>query len=111
MVLPERRSGELAGAAAKAASGALDVVPVVEVVNLTRALEELAALGYWRLVLDAGAEATIEAVPEIADLALVLGAEGSGVRRLVAEHCDFAARLPTAKTGSIEVRPVRQLPR
>ena len=89
-------SGELGGAAAKAASGALDVVPVVEVVNLARALDELAAQGYWRLALDPEADATIDAIPEIDDLALVLGAEGTGVRRLVAEHCDFAARLPIA---------------
>jgi 23S rRNA (guanosine2251-2'-O)-methyltransferase len=96
VVLPERGSAELGGAAAKAASGALDVVPVVEVVNLARALDELAAQGYWRLALNATAEATLEAVPETNDLALVLGAEGTGVRRLVAEHCDFAARLPIA---------------
>jgi 23S rRNA (guanosine2251-2'-O)-methyltransferase len=94
VVMPERRSGELGGAAAKAASGALDAVPVVEVVNLARALDELAALGYWRLALDARADSAIDAVPAIDDLALVLGAEGTGIRRLVAEHCDFAARLP-----------------
>ena len=98
VVVPARGSGELGGAAAKAASGALDVVPVVEVVNLARALDDLATLGYWRLALDAGADATIEAVPVVDDLALVLGAEGPGVRRLVAEHCDLAARLPTAPT-------------
>jgi 23S rRNA (guanosine2251-2'-O)-methyltransferase len=98
VVVPGRGSGELGGAAAKAASGALDRVPVVEVVNLARALDDLATLGYWRLALDAGAEATIEAVPAVDDLALVLGAEGTGVRRLVALHCDLAARLPTAPT-------------
>ena len=48
--------------------------------------------------LDAEADATIEAVPAVEDLALVLGAEGTGVRRLVQEHCDLAARLPTAPT-------------
>jgi 23S rRNA (guanosine2251-2'-O)-methyltransferase len=96
VVLPERGSAELGGAAAKAASGALDVVPVIEVVNLARALDELAAEGYWRLALDPAAEASLEAVPEVHDLALVLGAEGTGIRRLVAEHCDFAARLPIA---------------
>jgi 23S rRNA (guanosine2251-2'-O)-methyltransferase len=68
------------------------------VVNLARALDDLAALGYWRLALDAEAEATIDAVPAVDDLALVLGTEGTGVRRLVAEHCDLAARLPTAPT-------------
>jgi 23S rRNA (guanosine2251-2'-O)-methyltransferase len=96
VVMPERRSAEQGGAVAKAASGALDTVPVVEVVNLARALDELAALGYWRVALDAGAEAIVDAVPEVDDLVLVLGAEGTGVRRLVAEHCDFAARLPIA---------------
>ena len=96
VVMPERRSAEQGGAVAKAASGALDTVPVVEVVNLARALDELAALGYWRVALDAAAEATVDAVPEVDDLVLVLGAEGTGVRRLVAEHCDFAARLPIA---------------
>jgi 23S rRNA (guanosine2251-2'-O)-methyltransferase len=96
VIMPERRSGELGGGAAKAASGALDTVPVVEVVNLARALDQLAALGYWRVALDAAAEATVDGVPDVADLALVLGAEGTGVRRLVAEHCDFAARLPIA---------------
>jgi 23S rRNA (guanosine2251-2'-O)-methyltransferase len=96
VVMPERRSAEQGGAVAKAASGALDTVPVVEVVNLARALDELAALGYWRVALDASAEATVDAVPEIDDLVLVLGAEGTGVRRLVTEHCDLAARLPIA---------------
>ena len=96
LVLPERRSAELGGVAAKAASGALDLVPVVEVTNLARALDQLAELGYWRLALDAGAEATIDAAPDTENLALVLGAEGSGLRRLVREHCDFSARLPIA---------------
>jgi 23S rRNA (guanosine2251-2'-O)-methyltransferase len=96
VVLPERRSAELGSVAAKAASGALDLVPVVEVTNLARALDQLAELGYWRLALDAGAEATIDEAPEVDHLALVLGAEGSGLRRLVREHCDLAARLPIA---------------
>jgi 23S rRNA (guanosine2251-2'-O)-methyltransferase len=96
VVMPARRSAELGGVVAKAASGALDLVPVVEVVNLARALDELAALGYWRVALDADAAATLDDVPDERNLVLVLGAEGSGVRRLVGEHCDFAARLPIA---------------
>ena len=98
VILPERRSAALGGVVAKAASGALDLVPVVEVVNLARALDEVAALGYWRLALDARAETTLEAIPAVDDVALVLGAEGTGVRRLVREHCDLAARLATAPT-------------
>ena len=96
VILPERRSAELGGVVAKAASGALDLVPLVEVVNLARALDELAALGYWRVALDAEAAATLDAVPDQQNLVLVLGAEGSGVRRLVGERCEFAARLPIA---------------
>jgi 23S rRNA (guanosine2251-2'-O)-methyltransferase len=96
VIIPERRSAELGGVVAKAASGALDLVPVVEVVNLARALDELAALGYWRVALDADAAATLDDVADERNLVLVLGAEGSGVRRLVGEHCDFAARLPIA---------------
>jgi 23S rRNA (guanosine2251-2'-O)-methyltransferase len=96
VVVPQRRSAELAGAAAKAASGALDLVPVVEVTNLARALDRLAGLGYWRLGLDGAAPQSIEEAPDAENLALVLGAEGSGLRRLVAEHCDLAVSLPIA---------------
>jgi 23S rRNA (guanosine2251-2'-O)-methyltransferase len=96
VVVPERNSAELGGAAAKAAAGAADVVPVVEVTNLARALDELAGLGYWRVALDSHAEAAIDQVPDAENLVLVLGAEGPGLRRLVRERCDFAARLPIA---------------
>ena len=96
VIVAERRTAPLGGAVAKAASGALDLVPVVEVVNLARALDDLAGLGYWRIALDGHAELSIEAAPDAANLALVLGAEGEGVRRLVREHCDFSARLPIA---------------
>jgi 23S rRNA (guanosine2251-2'-O)-methyltransferase len=96
VIMPARRSAEVGGVAAKAASGALDLVPLVEVVNLARALDELAALGYWRIALDADAAATLDDVPDERNLVLVLGAEGSGLRRLVGERCDFAARLPIA---------------
>jgi 23S rRNA (guanosine2251-2'-O)-methyltransferase len=96
VIMAERRGAPLGGAVAKAASGALDLVPVVEVVNLARALDELAGLGYWRVALDGHAEQPIDATPDAENLVLVLGAEGEGVRRLVREHCDFSARLPIA---------------
>ena len=98
VVMAERRAAPLGGTVAKAASGALDLVPVVEVVNLARALDDLTGLGYWRIALDGRASQTIDAAPTAPNLVLVLGAEGEGVRRLVGEHCDFAARLPIAPT-------------
>lgn len=94
VIVPHRQSAELGGATAKAASGALDMIPIVEVTNLTRTLEALKEMGYWRAGLDGRAEQTIEEAPKFEKLALVLGAEGSGIRRLVAEHCDLTVRLP-----------------
>ncbi len=94
VIVPHRQSAELGGATAKAASGALDMIPIVEVTNLARSLETLKDLGYWRAGLDGRAPQTIEDAPKFEKLALVLGAEASGIRRLVAEHCDLTIKLP-----------------
>jgi 23S rRNA (guanosine2251-2'-O)-methyltransferase len=93
VILPQRRSAELNGACAKAASGALDLLPIVEVVNLARALAELKERGYWIVGLDAAGEHALEALDLPPRVVLVLGSEGEGIRRLVAERCDFLARL------------------
>ncbi len=97
VIVPHRQSAELGGATAKAASGALDMIPIVEVTNLARTLETLKDLGYWRAGLDGEAPQTLEEAPKFEKLALVLGAEASGIRRLVAEHCDLTVRLPIQK--------------
>lgn len=82
------------GALAKSASGALEIVPWVRVVNLARALEEVAEAGYWRIGLAGDADATLaEALPS-GPVALVLGAEGEGMRHNIVQHCDALARLP-----------------
>lgn len=93
VLVPERRSADLGGACAKAASGALDLVPVVEVVNLARALERLKERGFWLVGLDAAGPDRLEDLPPERRRVLVLGAEGPGLRRLVAETCDHLARL------------------
>lgn len=93
VILPQRRSAELSGACAKAASGALDLLPIVEVVNLARALGELKQRGYWIVGLDGAASHRLEELEPAPRLVLVLGSEGEGLRRLVAEGCDFLARL------------------
>ncbi len=93
VLLPQRRSAELGGACAKAASGALDLLPIVEVVNLARALGELKGRGYWIVGLDGAAPERLEALDLPPRVVLVLGSEGEGLRRLVAESCDHLARL------------------
>lgn len=95
VITTRRNAPPAAGALAKAASGALEIVPYIRVSNLARALEALAELGYWRVGLAARAEASLAAHGQGAT-ALVLGAEGSGLRRLTAERCDALVRLPTA---------------
>ncbi|HEX3484992.1 MAG TPA: RNA methyltransferase [Micropepsaceae bacterium] len=94
VIVQDRHAPPESGALAKAASGGLDLVPRIPVVNIARALEELGRLGFYRIALAADGEAALrEAAPE-GDVAIVLGAEGSGLRRLVRERCDAAAFIP-----------------
>jgi 23S rRNA (guanosine2251-2'-O)-methyltransferase len=97
VVTTERHAPEATAALAKAASGALDLVPLVRVVNLARALADLKAAEFWCVGLANDAERTIGALGDLARAALVLGAEGTGLRRLTREHCDFLARIPLAE--------------
>jgi 23S rRNA (guanosine2251-2'-O)-methyltransferase len=95
VVLTDRHAPAATGTLAKAASGAIEHVPIVRVPNLARALRQLGDLGYWRIGLDAGAALTLAAaVKGQRRIALVLGAEGGGMRRLTGELCDAHARLP-----------------
>ena len=83
------------GALAKAASGALETMPFVRVVNLARALDRLKEAGFWVVGLDETAPEELGALDPGARVAVVLGSEGHGLRRLVRERCDYLARLPT----------------
>ena len=93
VIVQDRRTPPLAGALAKAAAGAIEKIPCVEVVNIARAIEELQSIGYFCAGLAGEAEAEITALPA-APLALVMGAEGDGLRRLVAQKCDQLFRIP-----------------
>ena len=94
IVTQDRHAPPEGGVLAKSASGALEIVPWVRVVNLARALEEIAEAGYWRLGLAGEAEAGLADALPAGPVALVLGAEGEGMRHNVAAHCDGLARLP-----------------
>jgi 23S rRNA (guanosine2251-2'-O)-methyltransferase len=93
IVTTARHSPEATGVLAKAASGALELVPIVTVQNLARAMAELKDRGYLLVGLDAGGDADLNAVALRAPLALVLGAEGKGLRQLTRETCDHVARI------------------
>jgi 23S rRNA (guanosine2251-2'-O)-methyltransferase len=94
IVTQDRHAPPEGGVIAKTASGALEILPWVRVVNLARALDDIAEAGYWRLGLAGEAEATLaEALPK-GPVALVLGAEGPGMRHNIGQHCDALARLP-----------------
>jgi 23S rRNA (guanosine2251-2'-O)-methyltransferase len=82
---------------AKAASGALEILPYVEVVNVARALDRLAEAGFWRVALEGDGEQTLAQATSGGDIALVLGSEGDGIRRLVRERCDSTAFIPIDK--------------
>ena len=100
VILQDRHAPALTGVLAKTAVGAVDKIAYTRVVNLSRALEELADLG-WRAVGLAGeAEGTLDQVLDDRPTVLVLGSEGEGVRRLVAEHCDVMGRI--AMPGGFE---------
>lgn len=94
IVTQDRHSPPESGVIAKAASGALERMPWVRVVNLARALEEIAEAGFWRIGLTGDAEMDLKDALGPQRVALVLGAEGAGLRPNTREHCDALARLP-----------------
>ena len=99
VIATRRHAAPESGALAKAASGALDHLAYLQVVNLARALDQLKAAGFWILGLAADAPAAIASAEAGGRVVLALGAEGAGLRRLTRECCDLLVRLPT--TGPI----------
>jgi 23S rRNA (guanosine2251-2'-O)-methyltransferase len=94
IITQDRHAPPESGALAKAASGALEIIPWVRVVNLARALDEIAEAEFWRIGLDGEADMLLADALGPARIALVLGAEGEGLRQNVGLHCDAIARLP-----------------
>jgi 23S rRNA (guanosine2251-2'-O)-methyltransferase len=96
VVIPERRAAGLTDVVARAAAGALAYVPVVRVVNINRALDELKERGYWIYGLDERGEHPYDRVDFIKPSAIVLGGEGRGLHEHVAKRCDFRVSIPMA---------------
>ena len=94
IVTQDRHSPPESGVVARAASGALERVPWVRVVNLARALDEIAEAAFWRIGLTGDADMDLKEALGSPRIALVLGAEGPGLRPNTREHCDALARLP-----------------
>ncbi|MBX3593498.1 23S rRNA (guanosine(2251)-2'-O)-methyltransferase RlmB [Sphingomonas sp.] len=104
IVTQDRHAPPESGSLARAASGALEVVPWVRVVNLARALDEIGEAGFWRIGLAGEASGSLAQVMGDTRPALVLGAEGEGMRHNTAAHCDDLARLPISpKVESLNV--------
>lgn len=91
----ERGAPGTTGIVAKSASGALEAIPLVTVTNLARTLEKLRQADFWIIGLDGEAKRTLAEAAPSGRIALVLGAEGKGLRRLTREHCDLLVCLPT----------------
>src|SRR4029453_18928706 len=104
VIMQTRRSAALGGAAAKASAGAVAHVRIAEVVNIARAIEELKDLGVWTVGLAGEATTPYDEIDFTVPSTIVVGAEGTGLRRLVRERCDRLAAIPMrGRVGSLNV--------
>lgn len=104
VIMTDRNAPKESGTLAKSASGSLELVPLVQVTNLSRALQILKQNGYWSIGLDGGTSEILgdSEIPEKA--VIVMGAEGKGLRKLTEEHCDYVVKLPISeKVESLNV--------
>ncbi len=118
VVIPERRAAGITPAVSNASAGAVEHLPVVQVTNLNRTIEEFKAVGVWVAGLDMGDDTVpLDKADLKGPMAFVVGSEGAGLSRLTREKCDFLIRLPilgrieslnAAVAGSIVLYAARQ---
>jgi|TARA_Y100000994_G_C15648057_1_gene424160 23S rRNA (guanosine2251-2'-O)-methyltransferase len=96
IIIQSRNSAPISGALAKAASGALETLPFIQVTNLARALDKIKDAGYWLVGLDSRADKSIHSALSYQPVTIVLGSEEQGLRRLTSERCDILATIPTS---------------
>ena len=94
VIVQDKNSPEENSVLAKSASGALETVPLVKVINISRAMEDLKEMGFWCVGLDGTAKTLLSKAPKYEKTVLVLGAEGAGMRRLTLENCDLLVKVP-----------------
>tara|TARA_B100000686_G_C16633433_1_gene885994 strand:+ start:211 stop:1026 length:816 start_codon:yes stop_codon:yes gene_type:complete len=97
IIIQSRHSPSVTGALAKAASGALETLPLIQVTNLVRAIDKVKDAGYWIVGLDTRASNSIEKAFVNSPIAIILGSEENGLRRLTTERCDILAVIPTTQ--------------
>lgn len=96
VIVTDYHAPEETGVLAKSASGALEIMPLLRVTNLVHTMKQLKELGYWIAGMDGKAEQTLKQAKLSGKTALVMGAEGAGLRRLTQENCDYLVKLPIA---------------
>ncbi len=102
VIIPKNRSCGLTPSVLKASAGACEWLPICQVTNLSRTIEQLKSVGYWIAVAEANGETEYSKMDYNMDLALVIGSEGKGVRSLVRKHCDFSMYIPLkGRLGSL----------
>lgn len=94
IIIPKDRASEVTSTVVKASAGATEVTPIARETNITRAIERLKQEGVWVAAIEAGCRDTVYDADLDRDLALVIGSEGRGIRRLVRESCDFCVSIP-----------------
>ncbi len=94
LVVQDKNSPLESGAMDKAAAGTIEFVPIARVINLSRAIETLKENGFWVMGMDGYADTTIDKINKNGKIAIVMGSEGKGMRRLVQENCDSSVKLP-----------------
>jgi 23S rRNA (guanosine2251-2'-O)-methyltransferase len=94
IIVPRHHSAPISSAVVKASAGATEHLPIAEVTNVTRALQSLKETGYWVVGLAAEGDRIYTEIDYRGPIAVVVGNEGRGIRRLVREQCDFLARIP-----------------
>ncbi len=97
MIVQDKNSPQESGAMLKAAAGTYEYLPICRVTNLSRAIEQLKKAGFWIIGMDGYAKTNIDKLNKGGRLAVVMGSEGKGMRRLIEESCDMTVRLPIAE--------------